>query len=330
MAGVSGTGKSALPKLYAEAMGIHFTLLAVEPRWDSPRDLFGFFNYMENRYEPTSLARALVQFNPHENNAHRQDLSSQMLMVLLDEMNLARIEYYFSEYLSKLELRREEKDNIAGPNSEGYRKVSMELFAGRKVNGADESPIRLFAGSNVLFVGTMNEDETTQSLSDKVIDRANVLHFSRPLTLQNRNEQLGREHVTQAMISQTAWESWQRQANDGVEPMAGFAQRLNKLNEILGHIGRPFAHRTYQAMLAYIANYPHENRREIALADQIAMRVMPKLRGLDLDQHKADLGQIAGHIQSLDPAISRAFGSAMNNKQGFFRWQGIDWDENAG
>jgi hypothetical protein len=206
----------------------------------------------------------------------------------------------------------------------------MELFAGRKVNGADESPIRLFAGSNVLFVGTMNEDETTQSLSDKVIDRANVLHFSRPLTLQNRNEQLGREHVTQAMISQTAWESWQRQANDGVEPMAGFAQRLNKLNEILGHIGRPFAHRTYQAMLAYIANYPHENRREIALADQIAMRVMPKLRGLDLDQHKADLGQIAGHIQSLDPAISRAFGSAMNNKQGFFRWQGIDWDENAG
>jgi len=83
-------------------------------------------------------------------------------------------------------------------------------------------------------------------------------------------------------------------------------------------------------MLAYIANYPHENRREIALADQIAMRVMPKLRGLDLDQHKADLGQIAGHIQSLDPAISRAFGSAMNNKQGFFRWQGIDWDENAG
>lgn len=333
MAGVSGTGKSALPKLYAEAMGIHFTLLAVEPRWDSPRDLFGFFNYMENRYEPTSLARALVQFNSHENNAQKQDMSSQMLMVLLDEMNLARIEYYFSEYLSKLELRREEKDNITGPNSEGYRKVSMELFAGRKINGADEDPIRLFAGSNVLFVGTMNEDETTQSLSDKVIDRANVLHFSRPLTLQNRSEQQKRDHVTQAMITREAWESWQRQANDGVEPMAGFANQLNQLNVILGYIGRPFAHRTYQAMMAYIANYPYdnENARKRALADQIAMRVMPKLRGLDLDQHRAELDQIAGHIQQLnDPAMLHAFGSAMNNKQGFFRWQGINWDENAG
>jgi hypothetical protein len=114
--------------------------------------------------------------------------------------------------------------------------------------------------------------------------------------------------------------------------MAGFANQLNQLNVILGYIGRPFAHRTYQAMMAYIANYPYdnENARKRALADQIAMRIMPKLRGLDLDQHRAELGQIAGHIQNLnDPAMSRAFEGAMNNKQGFFRWQGINWDENA-
>ena len=332
MAGVSGTGKSALPKLYAEAMGIHFTLLAVEPRWDSPRDLFGFFNYMENRYEPTSLARALVQFNAHETHPERKDLSDQLLMVLLDEMNLARIEYYFSEYLSKLELRREEKDNITNANSDGYRKVSMELFAGRKTENGQkpETPIRLFADSNVLFVGTMNEDETTQSLSDKVIDRANVIHFSRPLHLQNRAEEPKAEHVATSKLSADAWLSWQRVANANEEPIRTYAERLNGLNEILGHIGRPFAHRTYQAILAYIANYPHENRRERALADQIAMRVMPKLRGLDLDQHKGHLVQIAGHISGIDPAISRAFESAMNNKQGFFRWQGIDWDDENG
>lgn len=327
MAGVSGTGKSALPKLYAEAMGIHFTLLAVEPRWDSPRDLFGFFNYMENRYEPTALARALIQFNSVEKISGKFDLSNQLLMVLLDEMNLARIEYYFSEYLSKLELRREEQGNIKGPNSEGYRKVSMELFAGRQTKDGVEEPIRLFADSNVLFVGTMNEDETTQSLSDKVIDRANVIHFSRPLNLQNRSGAPGVQHVAQSKMSAEAWTSWYRPANDAIEPMSGFAEKLNELNKILGHIGRPFAHRTYQAILAYIANYPLENLRQRALADQIAMRVMPKLRGLDLDQHRADLGQIAGHIGGLDPAISRAFESAMNNKQGFFRWQGIDWDD---
>jgi hypothetical protein len=327
MAGVSGTGKSALPKLYAEALGIHFILLAVEPRWDSPRDLFGFFNYMENRYEPTSLARALVQFNAYETNSQKEDLSGQMLMVLLDEMNLARIEYYFSEYLSKLELRREESDRIVDADSDGYLKVSMELFAGRRTQkGQAEDPIHLFAGSNVLFLGTMNEDETTQSLSDKVIDRANVIHFSRPLKLQNRSEGSGSAQVANARLGADAWASWQRVANDTDERMRDHVERLNGLNEILGHIGRPFAHRTYQAMLAYVANYPHENLGQRALADQIAMRVMPKLRGLDLDQHKDQLSQIAGHIRGLDAAVSRAFDSAMNNKQGFFRWQGIDWD----
>jgi len=107
MAGVSGTGKSAFPKLYAQSMGLYFLPLAVEPRWDSPQDIFGFLNYMENRFESTALGRSLVQFN---NSGFRDkkyaNLNNRILLVLLDEMNLARIEYYFSEFLSKLEMRR--------------------------------------------------------------------------------------------------------------------------------------------------------------------------------------------------------------------------------
>ena len=62
LAGISGTGKSELPRHYADGMGIHFLLVAVQPRWDSPQDLFGFYNYLEKRYKATELARALVQF----------------------------------------------------------------------------------------------------------------------------------------------------------------------------------------------------------------------------------------------------------------------------
>ena len=127
MAGVSGTGKSAFPKLYAQAMGIHFLPLAVEPRWDSPHDLFGFLNYMESRFEATALGRALVQFNNSPYTPKNQvSLRNQLLIVLLDEMNLARIEYYFSEFLSKLEMRR--NSNIE--REEDYRVVSVEVFAG--------------------------------------------------------------------------------------------------------------------------------------------------------------------------------------------------------
>ena len=117
LAGISGTGKSELPRRYAEAMNIHFLNMAVQPRWDSPQDMFGFFNYLEGRFRSTPLGRALIQMDPYHNKpdrgwnepkdwAKKNSLADQMLLVLLDEMNLARIEYYFSEFLSRLETRR--------------------------------------------------------------------------------------------------------------------------------------------------------------------------------------------------------------------------------
>ena len=189
MAGVSGTGKSAIPKLYSEAMGIFFSPLAVEPRWDSPKDLMGFFNYVTNRYEPTPLARAMFQFQGLWDDDFRPDmaLDKYMFMPMLDEMNLARIEYYFSEFLSKLEMRRlVARDGRLLKEHEPL--IGLEIFGGchKMIEGkqVDEGSKFLFANTNTLFVGTMNEDETTQSLSDKVIDRANVLYFGRPGRLQ--------------------------------------------------------------------------------------------------------------------------------------------------
>lgn len=326
MAGVSGTGKSALPRIYARAMGIHFLPIAVEPRWDSPHDLFGFLNYMENRYEAAPLGRALVQFNcsPHETGP----LSNQMLMVLLDEMNLARIEYYFSEFLSRLELRRD----INLEREEDYAKVSMEIYAGNPTNGDDakKQAIRLFAGKNVLFVGTMNEDETTQSLSDKVIDRANVLHFGRPGKLRNIETHAAAENGGAALPLST-WQSWIREAsNETIKNYDSVAGALGSLNAVLGKLGRPFAHRTFQAILKYIANHPDvmadRSSWQIALSDQLAMRIMPKLRGLDLNEHSDLFKQMTPIVERLgDVALSKAFIEANSRKQGYFHWTGIDW-----
>ena len=84
-----------------------------------------------------------------------------MLIVLLDEMNLARTEYYFSNFLSRLELRR----IVTNENEKANRK-NAEITI-------DDNFGNLWVPNNVLFVGTMNEDESTQTLSDKVLDRAN-------------------------------------------------------------------------------------------------------------------------------------------------------------
>ena len=151
----------------------------MQPRWDSPQDLFGFYNYLEKRYKATELARALVQFERfnqgdfRSGNAEIYDRSDRMLLVLLDEMNLARTEYYFSEFLSKLETRRMVDENK--PKDRARAEIALDMGG-----SLDGKTLSLYPGRNVFFVGTMNEDESTQSLSDKVIDRATVLRFWRP------------------------------------------------------------------------------------------------------------------------------------------------------
>jgi 5-methylcytosine-specific restriction endonuclease McrBC GTP-binding regulatory subunit McrB len=71
----------------------------VQPNWDSPQDLFGFFNYMDSRYKATELMQALVQSQASRDEGGFDD---SLLIVLLDEMNLAHVELYLSEILSKL------------------------------------------------------------------------------------------------------------------------------------------------------------------------------------------------------------------------------------
>lgn len=339
MAGVSGTGKSAIPKLYSEAMGVHFQPLAVEPRWDSPKDLLGFFNYVTNRYEPTALARALFQFQGlyAKDFAPNADMQDYMLMPMLDEMNLARIEYYFSEFLSKLEMRR----LVAPLTQKNLGVVALEIFQGFSARGENgkmlnESPIRLFANQNTLFVGTMNEDETTQSLSDKVIDRANVLYFGRPDRLQAKAGGTG-GGLPFKPIRKSTWDAWRKEADEGELKFA--SETLAALNHTLADFNRPFAHRTYQAMLSYVANYPcsiDENKDDVirrALADQIGMRIMPKLYGIDLALHRDTFAQVRRNLGEVgDPLLLRAFDCASDreqNKSGFFHWTGFDWNGNG-
>lgn len=297
LAGISGTGKSQLPRLYCDALGINFLPMAVQPGWDSPADLVGFFSHIEHRFKPTPLARALVQMDRYfeeclddlkkdakkEFTDARKPREDQMLLVLLDEMNLARVEYYFSDFLSRLELR-----NSAGfdpDDSEMRKRVQLTLEA----PGAEGrlKHLSVFPGDNVLFVGTMNEDESTMALSDKVIDRANVLRFGKPETL--KSETGGEGAPAERYLTRDQWREWTRSTSETSRD----AQRVDKitkwtvqLNDALDSVQRAFAHRTAAAIKAYCLAYPAgalkpDAALKHAFADQIEQRVMPKLRGVD-------------------------------------------------
>ncbi|HJO28637.1 MAG TPA: chromosome segregation ATPase-like protein, partial [Candidatus Poseidoniia archaeon] len=325
LAGISGTGKSLLPRMYARAIGMYFLNLPIQPRWDSPQDLFGFYNYIEHKYKATDLARAMIQFNLYRGaswpTTDAPDLSDQMLLVLLDEMNLARIEYYFSELLSRLEIRRD----IDPDNQEERAQVEVALEIGHGHQGRGD--VRIFPGGNVLFAGTMNEDESTQALSEKVLDRASVLRFGRPTRTLTTPPELADFAEGEALSAKT-WEVWKGSRNETA--ITTTAEVIQQLNDLMDRVGSPFGHRTSHGIANYVAMYPNRTAEgtSFAIADQIEQKILPNLRGLDLEadrQHFEDLMRIVDSLD--DNALLNELRKRVGDGNGPFMWRGLDRSE---
>jgi len=278
LAGISGTGKSLLPRLYAKALGMNFLQLAVQPRWDNPQDMFGFYNYMERRYKATELSRLLWQFDIYNNEEAKKQYKQDFLpmnLILLDEMNIAKVEYYFSDMLSKLEACR----GITETDEDSRRNAEIEIESGAVLK--DGKPRRLYIGRNTLFVGTMNEDESTQSLSDKVIDRSNVLRFGKPNNIKVTPEiqRFEQAYSDVEYIDFATWKRWHRHEENGTGKNQSIDDDITKINDALVELGRPFGYRTSAAIKSYANNYPGTYKE--ALADQIEMKILPKLNGVN-------------------------------------------------
>ncbi|MCW7543873.1 chromosome segregation ATPase-like protein [Aurantimonas litoralis] len=320
LAGISGTGKSQLPRVYAAGMGIGFLQAPVQPRWDSPQDLMGFYNYIEGRFRPTDMARALFKLD----SANNPDaLKDRMMMVLLDEMNLARVEYYFSDFLSRLE-SRPPHDRVTNSNARKDAEIELEIPMAK----GERAP-RIFPGYNLLFAGTMNEDESTQSLSDKVIDRANVMRFTAPRQIQQQKS-LG-DLASEEALPHSRWRSWVKPIS-GAETPPLVAVGLNSMMNVMKGFHRPFGHRLGRAILAYAANYPTASGGQIwhrAMADQMEMRLLPKLRGIEVDtfgDEFDELRRLADH-DFKDQALAEAIGQSVEAAQegsGQFTWLGVE------
>ena len=316
LAGISGTGKSELPQRYAEYIGAQKLTLAVQPRWDSPQDLQGFYNYMEKKYKPTDLMRGLYQYQEDTN------MKDRLVIVLLDEMNLARVEYYFSDFLSKLESRRSQA-------------TYLDLDVGSLP--LPENERRLAIPQQFLFVGTMNEDETTQSLSDKVLDRANVLTFGKPQQLKLREEASNNNTSAPSVrgyVSYSQFKGWMRSPDPNSEIVTKLRGYLDRANAIMDKLGHPFAHRVYQAITRYVVNYPGvvEGNKEFnaALADQFGQKLLPKLRGLMLDECSNELDEFSRLIDEIgDLALIKAFATARDGHFGQFQWRGFVYLEES-
>lgn len=318
LAGLSGTGKTLLAMKYAAFFNFCSVPVAVQPRWDSKDDLLGFYNFLEKRYQPTELIKALYFFDKLQKDINNELRVQRkpMLMVILDEMNLARVEYYFSEFLSKLEMREIDR-----------QKSTIQI-------GLSGNARSFNVGRNVVFVGTMNDDESTYSLSDKVLDRSNVIHFGAPGKFTGAIDHLERQEPV--YVSARQFNQWCTKDNFailGSSSQDNINEYINTINQALDEVGKAFGYRVNNAITQYIRLYSEINNSNdndklmLALADQIEMKIIPKLAGLE--QNDASTKCIDGISSVIDATrdedLIEAFTKARENfnQNGMFIWHGV-------
>ena len=153
--GISGTGKTSLPYAMGKFFMNESTIVSVQPSWRDRAELFGYFNEFSKRFNETEVLRRIYE------SAYNDDVN----VMILDEMNIARVEYYFAEMLSIMEM----------PDPNEWR---IELVP----SSWDSDPKKLTDGKlyipqNVWYVGTANNDDSTFAVSDKVYDRAFTINI---------------------------------------------------------------------------------------------------------------------------------------------------------
>lgn len=177
LTGISGTGKTKLAIKVAEFLTAEagegevtdgpsdrILVIAVRPDWTDPRGLIGYHNPITGEYMTTDFLRLLMRAREEEAAAKREDRPARPFFVVLDEMNLAHVEHYFSDFLSALE---------------SGRPLSLHHQEGAEDGAGERSvPQRLRIPRNVFFTGTVNVDETTHMFSPKVLDRAFTLELN--------------------------------------------------------------------------------------------------------------------------------------------------------
>lgn len=279
LAGPTGVGKSSLPQLYAEALGQRQEQLqiAVRPDWLDDRQVLGAFNPLVGRYEsaPTGLTEHLI----HAAEDWRRQRGG-IYLVLLDEMNLARVEHYFARFLSTMERRPDER--------------TIELFSRTQENPGDPmAPYRVLSVTpNVRFVGTVNLDETVHFFSPKVLDRCSIVGIpSAPLDTTVQPQVSARDLGLRA-VSWATFESWCRPATECPQTIT---QLLQALDEKLRSSRSSLGYRSLQRARTFAAG-AKGLMNEDAITDQVVFQfVLPRVRLAQRDSKRV-IDDVNQHI----------------------------------
>ena len=296
----------------------NYVVVPVRPDWVDNRGLLGYLNPLTSDYSTTPFLNLLLRAHEEEKRAEAAGEKPHPFFVILDEMNLARVEHYFSDFLSALE------SGEAIPLHEDEAIDSGESQSGPRV------PRKLKVPGNVLFTGTVNVDETTYMFSPKVLDRAFTIEFDQ-VDLKGFSEDISSEDTSGLNLGsdqgpldllpsgQSDDDDWKPSREDWVEfskKTAGHHAALLRLHDVLEGQHRHFGYRVANE----IARFVNLAREQAAEADTDAavdaafdlallQKVLPKFHGTqqELQSLLEDIFRFAvhggGHIPKKDRTV---------------------------
>ena len=249
--GMSGTGKTSLAHAMGSFVRNTSTVIPVQPMWKERTDLLGYYNEFTKRFNETLLLEKMYEAN----------YSKDIYVTVLDEMNIARVEYYFAEFLSLLEL----------PNpDERYIDVVSDVWESDPVQLKDG---RIKLPVNMWFVGTANNDDSTFAISDKVYDRAMILN------LDEKSERFVAPRTKPIPITAEYFKKLTEEAMQEYEITGRNMKRLEELDKyLIDHFHITFGNRIMKQIRQYIPVYVGCGGEELdALDDILSKKIIRKL-----------------------------------------------------
>lgn len=271
--GISGTGKTSLPYVMGKYFQNDATIASVQPSWRDRNELFGYFNEFTKKFNETEVLRRIYE------SGYNDDVN----VIILDEMNIARVEYYFAEMLSVLEM----------PNPKEWR---IELVPSTWEN----DPVHLDGGclqipQNVWYIGTINNDDSTFSVSDKVYDRAFVIN------LDTKGIPFDAPQTDGKRIAYSYVEGLYEEAQQNHPVSAQVLENIGKLDlYVIEKFRIAFGNRIMKQLKQFVPVYVACGGSEIDAVDyMLATKVFRKFESLNLSLIRDEIRGLIAMLDSL-------------------------------
>lgn len=271
--GISGTGKTSLPYAMGKFFNNDAHIIAVQPSWRDRAEMMGYLNEFTKRFNETEFLEAIYETTYH----------NDVNIIVLDEMNLARVEYYFAEFLSLLEMPDQDKWLVDVVPDE-QPSDPAHLHKGK-----------LLLPQNVWFIGTANKDDSTFTITDKVYDRAT------PIVINTKADYIDAPETESITISHDYLQELFRAAGDEYALSLKALKNLEKLDKfITENFKVTFGNRIMKQIRAFVPVYVACGGTENEALDyMVARKIFRKFEGLNLPFLQKEIAELSDVLDKL-------------------------------